>query len=150
MITSPVGSGTVEPGRLGRLTCWTLLALGPLWLLLAANDLVFNLGAGRRVLAAPVLVAVAVQHTRLVRRAVPRGLAGQGPRHGPATAGGWWNFLLLAGAIALWGDMADRPYTAIDWAMVPGAMAAALALSLPTRARHAATGDGRGGLRGAG
>ncbi|WP_405003281.1 histidine kinase [Kitasatospora purpeofusca] len=136
MITSPVGSGTVEPGRLGRLTCWTLLALGPLWLLLAANDLVFNLSAGRRLLAAPVLVAVAVQHTRLVRRAVPRGLAGQGPRRGPATAGGWWNVLLLAGAIALWGDMADRPYTAIDWAMVPGAMAAALALSLPTRARR--------------
>ncbi|MFD0401978.1 sensor histidine kinase [Kitasatospora sp. NPDC059811] len=136
MITSPMGSGTVDPGRLGRLTHWTLLALGPLWLLLAANDLVFNLGPGHQALVAPVLVAVAVQHTRLIRRAVPGGLAGQVPRHGSATAEGRWSLLLLAAAIATWGDMAVRPYTALDWAMLPGAMAAAMALTLPARARR--------------
>ncbi|MEK2494011.1 histidine kinase [Kitasatospora purpeofusca] len=136
MITSPPPSGAVELGRLGRLTSWTLLALGPLWLLLAANDVVFNLSPGRRALTAPVLVAVAVQHTRLIRRAVPGGPAGRDSRGGSAVAGGRWNVLLLAAAIATWGDMADRPYTAIDWAMVPGAMAAALALSLPPRARR--------------
>ncbi|MEE1821568.1 histidine kinase [Streptomyces sp. BE20] len=136
MIISPAGPRTAEPGRLGRLTGWPLLALGPLWLLLAANDLAFNLGTRTQVMAAPVLIAVAVQHTRLIRRAVPVGRAGRAPLHGSATAGGRWSFLLLAAAIALWGEMADRPYTALDWAMLPGAMAAALALSLPARARR--------------
>ncbi|MFE6866285.1 sensor histidine kinase [Kitasatospora sp. NPDC057692] len=135
MITSPVGPGTAEPGRLGRLTRWTLVALGPLWLLLAAYDLLANPSSGRRLLAAPVLVAVAVQHTWLIRRAVPGGSAGQGPGRG-SVARRWWNLVVLVAAIVLWGDMADRPYTAIDWAMVPGAMTAALALSLPARERR--------------
>ncbi|MBD0669750.1 sensor histidine kinase [Streptomyces sp. CBMA156] len=137
MTTTTAGPGAAEPGRLGRLTRWTLLALGPLWLLLAANDTAFNLSPTGRAVAAPVLVAVGVQHTRLTRRAVPSGLPGQGSGGDSAAGtGGWWNFLLLAAAIALWCDKADRPYTAVDWAMLPGAMAAAMALSLPARARR--------------
>ncbi|MFE2104881.1 sensor histidine kinase [Kitasatospora sp. NPDC059463] len=137
MITSIMGSGAADPGRLGRLTSWLLLALGPAWLVLAAHDLAVNPYPGRMVLAAPpVFVAIAVQHTRLIRQAVRDGRAGRAPLHGSAVAGGRWNHLLLVAAIAVWGDMADRPHTAIDWAMLPGATVAAMALSLSSRARR--------------
>ncbi|MFE4479327.1 MULTISPECIES: sensor histidine kinase [Streptomycetaceae] len=147
MSTSFAVAGVVDPGRLGLLTRRTLLALGPLWLLLAANDVVFNLDPVRTALTAPVIVAVLVQHTRLVRRAVPPRAVGREPGAGPPEGQGYgprspsaaewrWSLALLAVAVATWGEMADRPYTALDWAMVPGAMTAALALSLPARARR--------------
>ncbi|MFI6639010.1 sensor histidine kinase [Streptomyces sp. NPDC050504] len=114
--------------RLGVLTRWSLVGLGPMWLVLAANDLGFNI---RPVAASAaigcVLVLVLLRHTRLTVRA----LSGAGP----GAVLPWVDGPLLVVTLLLWANFAERPLTGIDWAMVPAAHAAALAVALPPPAR---------------